>query len=193
MQTWCSRWLGILPITCPNCYSLPSFASNRRNISKTILPRHPPFCSSATITMFLKLKGNPTEQVYLVQLLPSGSAVSANVHFEAFATILIKHTVCPSVRFSSGNGSSLLNWWNESNAVISFSSKKPQSPPAGTDALYVYFKPTIWALSHTCKHTICVILLLERLFQIPLRHTEKHQFHYHFINFLTQQSHFLEF
>jgi len=37
--------------------------------------------------MFLKLKGNPTEQVYLVQLLPSGSAVSANVHFEAFATI----------------------------------------------------------------------------------------------------------
>jgi len=49
---------------------------------------------------------------------------------------------------------------------------------AGSDSLYLQFKPTIWFLSYLRKHTNCSISLQERHFPTPLRHQEKQQFYW---------------
>jgi len=40
---------------------------------------------------------------------------------------------------------------------------------AGSDSLYLQFKPTIWAQSYPHKHTSCTTPLQERHFPTPLR------------------------
>jgi len=43
----------------------------------------------------------------------------------------------------------------------------------GSDALYLQFKPTMWAQSYPRKHTNCTTPLEERHFPTPLHHAEK--------------------
>ena len=54
----------------------------------------------------------------------------------------------------------------------------PYCPSAGSDSLYLQFKPTIWTQRCLRKHTNCTISLQERHFPTPLRHTENHQFYW---------------
>jgi len=43
---------------------------------------------------------------------------------------------------------------------------------AGSDSLYLQFKPTIWSQSYTRKHTNCNTTLQKRQFPISLRHAK---------------------
>jgi len=51
-------------------------------------------------------------------------------------------------------------WTKESNLL-----RNPYCLSAGTASLlYLQFKPTIWAMNHSCKHTNCIISNQERHF-----------------------------
>jgi len=54
---------------------------------------------------------------------------------------------------------------------------------AGSDSLYLQFKPTLWAQSYPRKHTNLTTQLQERNFPMPLRHAEKEQLYWHWTTF----------
>jgi len=54
--------------------------------------------------------------------------------------------------------------------------RNPHYLSAGTDSLYVEFKPTISALNYSRKHTNFTTSLQERHFLMPERTTEKHRY-----------------
>jgi len=59
---------------------------------------------------------------------------------------------------------------------------------AGSDSLYLQFKPTIWAQSYPRKRTNFTTPLEERHFPKPLRHAEKQQLYWNWATFPLQSS-----
>ena len=66
--------------------------------------------------------------------------------------------------------------------------RNPHCLSAGSDSLYLQFKPTIWTLSYLRKHTNCTISLQERHFPTPLRHIEHQQFYWNWPTLPLQSS-----
>jgi len=66
--------------------------------------------------------------------------------------------------------------------------RKSHCLSAGTDSLYLQFKPTIWAQSFPRKHTNFATPLQECHFPIPLRHAEKQKLYWNWATLPLQSS-----